>query len=295
MPNPWRQKAHRSFLFPKVTQEIRALEAKDLGALREILQASKIANVVPIAHLGTRARHYLRSPINDFLGLFNDGHLDSVALTGANLMPINIKQNQIADFAESLGPLGRRCSSIVGPVQQVLSLWSALESTWGSAREVRESQPLLSMNTYSKIETDSQVRYSTRMDLDALFPACVDMFTQEVGVSPILHGSAAYRSRVSEIISQRHSFIRTSGEEVIFKAEVGVVSTDVAQIQGVWINPKFRGQGLAASAMAAVVKYVIDDIAPVATLYVNSFNKPAVATYLKTGFVQVDTFATVLF
>ncbi len=278
-----------------MTKEIRTLEAKDLGALREMLQVNEIANVVPIAHLGTRARHYLRSPINDFLGLFEDGQLESALLTGANLMPINIQQDQIVLLADSLRLMGRRCSSIVGPSQQVLSLWSVLEPTWGRAREVRESQPLLALGTYSKIELDNHVRYSTRMDLDALFPACVDMFTQEVGVSPVLHGSAAYRSRVSELISHRHSFIRTSGDEVIFKAEVGVVSTDVAQIQGVWVNPKFRGQGLAASAMAAVVKYVIDDIAPMATLYVNSYNKPAIATYLKTGFSQVDTFATVLF
>ncbi len=278
-----------------MTQEIRTLENKDLGALREMLSTNAVANVVPIAHLSTRPRHYLRSPINDFLGLFNNRHLESVILTGANLMPINVQQSQISAFVESLSLMGRRCSSIVGPAQQVLSLWSCLEPTWGNAREIRESQPLLAMGTYSRLEIDDQVRYSTRMDLEALFPACVDMFTQEVGVSPILHGSAAYRSRVSEIILQRHSFIRTSGAQVIFKAEVGVVSTDVAQIQGVWVNPKFRGQGLAASAMAAVVKYVIDDIAPVATLYVNSYNKPAIATYLKTGFSQIDTFATVLF
>lgn len=295
MPSLWRQRARQSFLFLKVTKDIRSLQAKDLRALQEILQRNKIINVVPIAHLETRARHYLRSPIDDFVGLFDNGILQSAVLTGANLMPINIQPEDISPFAESLRGLGRRCSSIVGPSQQVLPLWSALEPTWGSAREIRHSQPYLSIANYSKIEIDENVRYSTRMDLDILFPACVDMFTQEVGVSPILHGSAAYRSRVSEIISQRHSFIRNSGDEVVFKAEVGVVSSDVAQIQGVWVNPKFRGQNLAASAMSAVVKYVIDDIAPVATLYVNSFNRPALATYLKTGFVQVDNFTTVLF
>ncbi len=47
--------------------------------------------------------------------------------------------------------------------------------------------------------------------------------------------------------------------------------------------------------MAAVVKYVLADIAPVVSLYVNNFNAPALATYKKVGFEQVDTFATVLF
>lgn len=275
--------------------DIRNLEAKDLGALREMLQTNEVINIVPIAHTSSRARHYLSSPINDFIGLFTDGVLRCAILTGANLMPISVVDEFVLPFAESLRGMGRRCSSIVGPASQVLALWTALEPSWGPAREIRKSQPFLAMTSYPKIVIDEEVRYSTRMDLDALFPACVDMFTQEVGVSPIQYGSAAYRSRVGELISQRHSFVRTFGDEVVFKAEVGVVSSQAAQIQGVWVNPKYRGQGIASSAMAAVVRHVIDDIAPVATLYVNDFNRPALATYLRTGFVQIDTFATVLF
>jgi predicted GNAT family acetyltransferase len=122
------------------------------------------------------------------------------------------------------------------------------------------------------------------------------MFTQEVGVSPIAQGGgAAYRNRISELITSKRSFVRTQHGEVIFKAEIGALGNGVAQVQGVWVHPDFRGQGLAAPAMAAVVSRVLNDLAPTVSLYVNEFNKPALATYERVGFEVVDTFATVLF
>jgi predicted GNAT family acetyltransferase len=147
-----------------------------------------------------------------------------------------------------------------------------------------------------KIEFDDQVRYSTAADLDELVPACVAMFTEEVGISPTLGGAGtAYRNRVTELVSSRRSYVRYLGSELVFKAEVGTVGAGVAQIQGVWVKPEHRGTGLSIPAMAAVVKLVLADIAPVASLYVNEFNLPALATYRNVGFEQVDTFATVLF
>ena len=40
---------------------------------------------------------------------------------------------------------------------------------------------------------------------------------------------------------------------MIFKAEVGAATPQACQVQGVWVRPEFRGQGLAAPGMAAVV------------------------------------------
>jgi predicted GNAT family acetyltransferase len=80
----------------------------------------------------------------------------------------------------------------------------------------------------------------------------------------------------------------------VFKADVGSVALGVAQIQGVWLAPSWRGQGFAEPAMAAVVETVLSEIAPTATLYVNDFNAPARATYRQIGFTEIGTFATVL-
>ncbi|MEY4900304.1 MAG: hypothetical protein RI895_726 [Actinomycetota bacterium] len=237
-----------------------------------------------------------RTSFSDLLGYFDDGKLKSALLCGANVVPVNTSLIARQEFAGVLSRSGRRSSSIVGPASEVLDLWSRLSPSWGSAREVREDQPVLAMREQSGIRSDDEVRYSTLADLDELVPACVAMFTEEVGVSPNLGGGAsAYRNRVSELVSARRSFVRYLGDELVFKAEIGTVGSEVAQVQGVWVKPEHRGKGISVPAMAAVVKHVLADIAPVVSLYVNNYNAPALATYRNVGFEQVDTFATVLF
>jgi predicted GNAT family acetyltransferase len=279
-----------------MAHSIRAIDVNSLAQLQEIILRDPIRHCLVASRVDAGARGIFKPTFPDILGYFDDGHLLSAVLVGANVVPINTSQIARKEIAEMLRKSGRRSSSIVGPAQEVLDLWSMLETSWDKAREIRQNQPVLSTKQRSHVQFDDSVRYSSLADLDTLMPACIAMFTEEVGVSPLVGGSSAsYRNRISDLILQRRSFIRTVGDEVMFKAEVGTVGAGVAQIQGVWVNPKYRGNGIAIPAMAAVLKYVLDDIAPVASLYVNDFNEAALATYFGTGFEQVDTFATILF
>ncbi len=279
-----------------MAHSIRAIDVNSLAQLQEIISRDPIRHCLVASRVDAGARGIFKPTFPDILGYFDDGHLLSAVLVGANVVPINTSQIARKEIAEMLRKSGRRSSSIVGPAREVLDLWSMLEASWDKAREIRQNQPVLSTKQRSHVQFDDSVRYSSLADLDTLMPACIAMFTEEVGVSPLVGGSSAsYRNRISDLILQRRSFIRTVGDEVMFKAEVGTVGAGVAQIQGVWVNPKYRGNGIAIPAMAAVLKYVLDDIAPVASLYVNDFNEAALATYFGTGFEQVDTFATILF
>ena len=278
-----------------MAHEVRAIDSQSISQLESLIAQDPIRHCLLAARV-ERGSSGFRKSYSDLIGYFDDGKLKSALLCGANVVPVNTSLIARQEFASILSRSGRRSSSIVGPASEVLDLWSRLSPTWGSAREVRENQPVLAMHGASLISFDDEVRYSKLGDLDELVPACVAMFTEEVGVSPNSGGGAnAYRNRVSELVSARRSFVRYLNNELVFKAEVGTVGAEVAQVQGVWVKPEYRGQGISAPAMAAVVKYVLADIAPVVSLYVNNFNAPALATYKKVGFEQVDTFATVLF
>lgn len=279
-----------------MAHEIRALDNKTVETLRTIIARDPVRHCYVASRLSQGGTGLFKHSYSDVLGYFDDGHLKSALLLGANVVPINTSGVARQEFARILGRQGRRCSSIVGQSEEVLDLWSLLEPMWGSAREVRPVQPMLAMTTNATASIDMDVRFATKNDLDILMPACIDMFTGEVGVSPVAHGSGpAYRNRISELISHRRSLVRVNNGEVVFKAEVGAIGDEVAQIQGVWVKPELRGQGIAVPAMAAVVNKVRAEIAPTVSLYVNDFNLAALATYRRVGFTQVDTFATVLF
>jgi predicted GNAT family acetyltransferase len=146
------------------------------------------------------------------------------------------------------------------------------------------------------VAPDPLVRPVRPDELDLLVPACVALFTEEVGVSPLsADGGALYRARVAELIRSARAFARIEGGRVVFKAEVGAVSDAACQVQGVWVPPDLRGQGLSGPGMAAVVELALRDVAPVVTLYVNDYNLAAQATYRRVGFTDRGTFLSVLF
>jgi hypothetical protein len=122
------------------------------------------------------------------------------------------------------------------------------------------------------------------------------MYTEEVGVSPELGGGGSlYRARVAQLISKGWSFARIEDGRVVFKAEVAAASPYACQVQGVWVAPERRGEGLATAGMAAVVDLALADVAPVVSLYVNEHNTPARRVYANVGFTQTAEFTTVMF
>ena len=121
------------------------------------------------------------------------------------------------------------------------------------------------------------------------------MFTEEVGVSPLGHDAAAYQARVHDLVATGRAYARIEDGRVVFKAEIGAVTRDACQVQGVWVAPDRRGEGLAAPGTAAVVALAQAEHAPAVTLYVNDYNQVARRAYARVGFSEVATFTTVLF
>ena len=161
---------------------------------------------------------------------------------------------------------------------------------------MRADQPLLATSGPPTVDVDPAVRRVRPAEFDTVLPACVAMYTEEVGVSPLGgDGGALYRSRVAELIAAGRAFARIENGRVLFKAEIGAVSRSVFQVQGVWVDPALRGTGLGTAGTAAVVATALRDIAPIVSLYVNDYNEAARAAYRRVGLRQVGTFMSVLF
>ena len=222
------------------------------------------------------------------------GAEESLCFAGANLIPLRGGLIDLNAFADEAMSSSRRCSSLVGRADLVLPMWRRLETAWGPARDVREHQPLMALNSFPSCELDTEVRQVRPDELDAYLVAAVDMFIGEVGVDPRLgDGGRGYRRRVASLIAAGRAWARFEHGQVIFKAEVGSQSPGVGQIQGVWVHPEWRGLGM-GTAGTATLAAVIVSTGRTASLYVNDFNTVARAAYDRIGFKEVGTFATVL-
>ena len=274
---------------------VRVLDGRDLDEVVAVLASDPVADTFVAARLEAVGLDPRRLGA-EIWGYGERGRLESLCYSGANLVPVQATEEAVRAFADRARRQGRRCSSIVGPDRSVLDLWRLLQPHWGRAREVRETQPLLAIDSPPAGEVDREVRLAQPDEIDILMPACIAMFTEEVGVSPLVgDGGALYRARVEELIASGRAFARLEGGCVVFKAEIGAATRAVCQVQGVWVHPSLRGRGVGTAGMAAVVLAAQASVAPVVSLYVNDFNAAARRSYDKVGFRQVGTFASVLF
>jgi predicted GNAT family acetyltransferase len=264
-------------------------------------QAAEVARVLasdPIAGCLVAARFEqagmdARALGGQFWGV--GGGRDGLCFDGPNLVPLSGDKHSLKAFAQAASRGGRRCASILGPAELVLPMWDRLSHRWGPAREVRDDQPLLACTERAQCDFDPLMKPVQIDQLETYYPAAVAMFTEEVGVDPRWpDGGVGYRTRVEELIRAGRSFAHFENGRVVVKAEIGAVSSRAALIQGVWVDPDYRGRALAAPAVATLVQY-IHTLRRIPSLYVNHHNVSARAAYKRVGFRQVGTFASVLF
>jgi len=276
-----------------LTLPIRRLSSLDRPAVERLLAkvpvaSATVADRVQACGLGWH-------PDGTLLGYGERRSLEALCWVGANLLPVNASRLAVAAFAETLAVRPMGCSSVVGPADAALPLWERLRDRWGPAREVRGEQPLLIADCPPAVTADPAVRQVRPDEVDMLYPAAVAMYTEEVGICPLVEdGGRGYRRRVADLVRAGRSYARIVGGEVVFKADLAVVTRHTAQVQGVWVAPEWRGRGLATAGMAAVLRDALRRVAPTVSLYVNDYNLAARRVYARCGFRQIDTFATVL-
>jgi predicted GNAT family acetyltransferase len=272
---------------------VRSLTSADLPAVRALLDQDPGVNVF--------LRHRIDSTgLRDGMvsarvwGYFEGEHLVAACHAGSNIVPAQATPSSIEAFAEHVLVDGIRPASVAGLQSVVIPLWERLAPFLGPARSIRPVQPFLSIDHEPGVVSDPRVRRVTMDEFDLLYPACVAMFIEEVGVDPEVSGGHGYRARVAQLISQGWAFAIIEDGEVLFKTEVGAASPHACQLQGVWVRPDQRGQNIASGAVAEVVRQVRRDVAPLVTLYVNDHNAAGRATYQRVGFAETATFASIL-
>ncbi|HJX78499.1 GNAT family N-acetyltransferase [Glutamicibacter sp.] len=267
---------------------------RDTAALLALLDQDPVVNIFTRSQL---ALH--RSAVPDgfahLLGINGEDGLESACWVGANIAPTAMTDEHARAYAQYALDTRQRFASVFGPAQTVLAMREVLATGPQDFFDVRENQPMMSIRRRSEAAAIRSLRVATLQDFDLVLPASAAMFEEELGYSPLENGGGYYRSRVRQLIREGHTLIDTDEYgEIIFKADLGTVTTAAVQIQGVWISPRHRGQGLSTGYMAATVAYALR-FAPTVSLYVNDFNLPAIRSYERVGFEQVGTFATILF
>lgn len=176
--------------------------------------------------------------------------------------------------------------AIISPANLVELLWNRLRSRLGAPTVVRMSQPIYAMRGRLDFPDLKEGRYAVPRDLDALVPACAAMHKEEVGIDPLERDAAGYRERIRELIDKKRAVVRVVEGRIVSKCEYSAVTPEAVQLMGVWTNPEFRRRGYSRQLLREVCGHLARKGKTV-TLFVNDFNRPAIALYESLGFQRI--------
>ncbi|KGN31912.1 acetyltransferase [Knoellia sinensis KCTC 19936] len=273
---------------------VRSLTRSDVDDALELCSRNVAAHVFVAARI---LESVPSGSIASAMGVREDGRLTSLCWASANIVPVESTPASRRLYAERVRRWRGRVASLLGPREEVVDLWDTLEPHWGAARATRAHQPLLSTSTPPSalgVVPDPRVRPARADEVDLVLPAAEHMFTAEIGYAPYTGSPRGYRGSLAALIARGHTYVVVEDGEVIFKTDIGSLALGCAQLQGVWLAPRLRGQGLAVPMLAAVMEQVMAGPAPMVSLYVNDFNTPALATYRALGFAPIGEFTTIL-
>lgn len=193
----------------------------------------------------------------------------------------------------AIGIIAERIVTRMMPVRAIISPADLVEVLWNHVRErldpptvVRMNQPIYMLRGRLDYPDLKNAQYSTMRDLEALVPACAAMHTEEVGIDPLQRDAVGYRERVRELIDKKRSVIRKAQGLIAAKCEFSAVTPQCVQLMGVWANPRMRRRGYARELLREVCGHLARKGKTV-TLFVNDFNRPAIALYESLGFMQI--------
>jgi len=272
------------------------LTDRDWPRLKKMVDAAPVETIF----LSSRIERFGLDPAQlgcPVLGVIRDGELVAAVHNGANLMAVG-DAGALSEVIERMGPRSRT-QSILGPAATVEALYLGLVQRWGnswaSPRDLRAHQPLMVWRRADPLQVapDPRVHAITDAEFDLYYQAAVKMYTEEVGVSP-LDPMDSYRHYVSYLVGNRRAFGASSKDRVWFKTDVGATYGAICQLQGVWLDPAMRGQGLSEALMAGAL-WLMDPAWTTVSLYVNDYNVRARHMYERLGFQTVGELATVLY
>jgi len=268
---------------------IRTLSEDGIAPALEFLRRDPLVNVYLIARLleerTLAASQMVEVRFNRDIVLIAS-LATNIVLGTAPATPRDVMESAVAVVADRIVTRMLPVRAIISPANLVDELWKHLRSRVDPPTVVRMTQPIYAMRRRLDFPDLHDSRFSTLRDLDALVPACAAMHKEEVGIDPLERDAVGYRERVRELVDRKRSIIRVVEGAIAAKCEFSAVTDEAVQLMGVWTNPHFRRRGLMRASLREICGHLFRKGKTV-TLFVNDFNKPAIALYESLGFQRI--------
>ena len=127
------------------------------------------------------------------------------------------------------------------------------------------------------------LRLATLADLELIAPVHAAMAEAESGVNPLNVDPIGFRKRCARRIEKGRVWVVVEAGQLVFKADIQAETPDVTYLEGIYVNPSKRGQGIGRACLAELSQKLLLRSKSICLL-VNENNQKACAFYRLSNF-----------
>jgi predicted GNAT family acetyltransferase len=242
----------------------------------------------------------LESPLNrgTMYGCRNsEGRLEGVALIGHTTLVEARTHRALREFAiktkeYSNSQLGPRTHLIMGEQENIEKFWSYYAEEGRGMRLACRELLLELRKAVTSSEVATGLRLATMDDLDLVAPVHAGMAEAESGINPMDVDPIGFRQRCARRIEKGRVWVLLQGKELVFKADIQADTPDVIYLEGVYVAPAFRGNGIGRNCLSHLTRELLMRTESVCVL-VNEDNPKAQALYRSSNFKMQSYYYTI--
>lgn len=216
-----------------------------------------------------------------------NGKLEGVALIGHTTL-VEARSD------EALKALAFAARNAETPLHLIMSSGEDAEHFWqyltDGLREPRLKCPEELFETafpFMVPRSDHQIEHAEMSDLQVVAEAQAEVAFIESGVDPMVRDREGFLKRVARRIEQDRVFVVREGGKMIFKADIMAETDEVIYLEGVYIAPEYRGRGLGAECLRALMLELLNRVEHVCLLSNTDF-KAAHRCFERAGLKNTD-------
>lgn len=259
------------------------LKSRDLQEVLDFLSVRPVHTVVMTSFINDNG---LENPLNrgTFYGYKNaEGTLEGVALIGHTTLVE-------ARSEEALKALAYAARASEVPLHLIMSDGSNAETFWNylgngyPQPRLRCEELLFEVSFPFPVQKcDREIRTARMEELQEVAEAQAAIAFMECGVDPMLKDREGFLKRVARRIEQGRIFVVFENGEMLFKADIIAETSDVIYLEGIYVAPSHRGQGVGSACLAKLSLELLNRVQHISLLSNVTFTD-AHRSYMKAGY-----------
>jgi hypothetical protein len=188
-----------------------------------------------------------------------------------------------ARVAERIAVVPRRFQ-VIGPRAAVAAVAARLRAA-GLAPRLEHPQTFMAVERggLPPFERVPALRPARPEDYDLVHRTGAELRAEELAEDPRRADPDGYARRATEECREGYTWLWIEDGALRFRASLSALTPDAVQISGVYTPPDCRNRGHARRGLAEVCARLFERTRA-ACLFVNDFNRPAIAVYRRLGF-----------